>query len=165
MTTSQDSLTFRYSGFLQNVDIQIQGHEVADGYKVTCLAKLKLPILKKNFITWTLFSDKKIQWVQHSPVSEDTAQERLVKKEQFSPHATDPIGLFLKINRGEWTDKKVHLVIGAKEVVLDVLFEKDMIVIARPEKNQKLNIKMGPSGIQALEVPLPVIGNIRIPRV
>lgn len=165
MTSRPDALKFQYSGFLQNVQISIQGDSVAQGHKVTCTANLKLPILKKNFITWTLFRDHNLDWVEHSPVAEAGSEERIVREENYSQHAIDPIGFFLRIDQGKWTEPQVKLVIGAKEVLLDVLQEKNTVTVARPEKNQKLIMKMGEKGIEALEVPIPVIGNLKIKRV
>lgn len=163
--TNQDTLLFRYSGFLQNVEIQITPQSTATGYKVSCSARLKLPILKKNFTTWTVFSDDTLEWLSHSPVCEEGAEERTVEKNKFSLDAVDPVGFFLKIERGDWTSDKVHLVIGAKEVVLDVKQGNNEIEVSRPEKNQKLIIKIKNKKIDALEVPVPVIGNLCIKRV
>lgn len=163
--TNQDTLSFRYSGFLQNVEIQIAPQQVDAGYRVSCSARLKLPILKKNFTTWTLFSDQELDWLSHSPVCEEGAEEKKVEKKQFSLDAIDPVGFFLKIERGEWTADKVHLVIGAKEVVLNVKHSKNEIEVSRPEKNQKLIVKIKDKKIEALVVPIPVIGNLRINRI
>ncbi len=163
--TNQDTLSFRYSGFLQNVEIQIGPQHTATGYRVICQAKLKLPILKKNFTTWTLFSDENLGWLSHSPVCEEGAEEKKVEKQQFTTNAIDPIGFFLMIERGEWKADKVCLIIGAKEVVLDVKRTDDEIEVSRPEKSQKLILKIKNQKIESLEVPIPVLGNLRINRV
>lgn len=165
MTVQPDSLRFQYSGFLQDVQIVINGEASGDSYKVTCSAKLKLPILKKNYITWTLFRDQRLGWIEHATVAEEGASPRMVKRESFSDKAIDPIGFFLKINRREVVDDKVTLVIGAKEITLDVVQSGNSVVVARPEKNQKLIMIMGTRGIERLEVPVPVIGNLKIERV
>lgn len=163
-TPTQDNLTFRYSGFLQNVDIQFLCTTKPDGYSVACKAQLKLPIMKKNFSTETLFKDTLLDWQTHAPLTEEGAPPKSVSREQYSEKAVDPIGFFLKIHRGQWTEDSVHLVIGGKEVVLQVLREGQVVTVSRPERNQKLIIKMSASGIEALEVPVPIIGSLHIKR-
>lgn len=165
MSSKPDSLKFQYSGFLQNVNISLQGADVEGGYKVTCTAQLKLPILKKNFVTWTLFKDRNLEWLEHSPVCEENAEVRRVVRSSYSPNAVDPIGFFLKIDRKQWASNAVQLVIGSKEVGLQVVQEPKTVIVERAEKNQKLIMNMNASGIETLEVPVPVIGSLKIKRV
>ncbi len=165
MTNGPDALRFQYSGFLQNVQIHLQGEDTSAGYKVTCTANLKLPVLKKKFLTWTLFKDSNLNWLEHSTVVEEGKPEKRVVRSNFSADAVDPIGFFLMIDRKQWSNDTVKLVIGSKEVALDVIYEKDSVTVARPEKNQKLVMRLGRRGIETLEVPVPVIGNLRIERV
>lgn len=162
----KDSLTFIYKGFLQSVEIHIDCHKQQDGkYKASCSARLKLPILKKNYFTWTLFSEEKNNWESHSPVSEEGAGEKVVYYNQFPEGTEDPIGFFLKIHRGEWRGNQVNLAIGNKQVPLSVHQEDQQMTVSRAEKNQKLIIKLGQRGIEALEVPIPVLGALQIQRV
>lgn len=161
-----DSLKFVYKGFLQSVEIQIFCEPQSEGiYRAFCEAKLKLPILKKNFTTWTTFSTEDHQWQEHSPVCEQGQEEKKVTKDSFSGEAEDPIGFFLKIHRREWQGDKVSLVVGAREVPLQLSREKNQITVSRAEKNQTLVIKMGHEGIEALEIPVPVLGSLRVQRV
>jgi hypothetical protein len=161
----KDHLKFRYSGFLQNVEIEIKPEESKEGYKVSCFADLKLPILKKKYTTSTLFHDPNLDWKTHQPVSEKEKQVPVVLRGAFVPEAIDPIGFFLKIHRNEWFGDKVNLVIGAKSVILEVKNIPGGLEISRPEKDQKLIVRRGEEGIEQLEVPIPVIGSLTIKRV
>lgn len=193
-----DSLKFIYKGFLQSVEIHIFCEPQSDGfYRAFCEAKLKLPILKKNYSTWTIFSTEDDQWQEHLPIREQDSeektqehdqerikeqvretlkekvsqntprntQEKTVTKDSYSQEAVDPIGFFLKLHRREWVGDTVNLVIGAREVPLQLSREKNQIRVSRPEKNQSLVIKMGNEGIEALEIPIPVLGSLRVQRV
>lgn len=193
-----DSLKFIYKGFLQSVEIHISCEPQSEGfYRAFCEAKLKLPILKKNYSTWTIFSAENDQWQEHLPVCEQDSEEKTqghsretfkeqaretiketssqnskrkthektVTKDSYSQGAVDPIGFFLKLHRREWLGDTVNLVIGAREVPLQVSREENQITVSRPEKNQRLVIMMGKEGIEALEIPIPVLGSLRVQRV
>ncbi|MCB9072673.1 MAG: hypothetical protein H6623_03560 [Bdellovibrionaceae bacterium] len=162
---SQDNLRFRYSAFLQNVEIEISSKSQGDAYHVDCFADLKLPILKKQFTTQTTFADKGLRWLSHQPVAEKGQTLPHVTPDKYPEGAIDPIGFFLKLHRQEWLGDSVCLVVGGKAVMLDVKQLPDGFEVARPEKNQKLIVRTGVNGIEQLEVPLPVIGALKIKRI
>lgn len=158
-------LVFKYSAFLQNVEIHIESQETPKGLKVLCRAQVQLPILKKKFSTWTLFENSQLNWIHHSPVCEEGLQTMTIHKDQCASDTTDPIGLFLKIHANQWYADQVKLLIGKREVVLKVERQPNTTIVSRPEKNQKLIIKTGEDGVEALEVPIPILGTLKIKRI
>lgn len=157
---------YRYRALFQSVDIQFFRREHAQSFEIICEAEIKLPLLKKSFITSTEFLNDYSMWTKHSPIFEKSAENKTIQREEIqSKDILDPVGFFMLLNEAEWTDDKVHLLIGAKTVALDVLSTSTVIEVRRPEKNQKIILKKNEQGIQKIEIPVPVIGNVVVERV
>jgi len=159
-----DELRFKYSGFLQNVDIRIyQSASNGSRYTITADAEIKLPILKKSYTVSTEFDGD--NWIAQTPPHEKGTKGWRVERKPSHGDAKDPAQFFMDLNQGEWTEPAVKLAIGDKVVEVEVKKIKDGYEIKRHDKDQRLIIRKNAQGISALEVPLPVIGNVVIKRV
>lgn len=160
-----ESLNFRYSAFFQSVDIKLFCEDSGDGPEITCQADVKIPVLKKNYLTSTVYDEGSCQWREHSPVREESAaKQRVVNSPEFR-EAMDPITFFLTLHSKGWTLNFVKLLIGSKIVVLDVTDLGDGYEVRRQDKDQRLIVRRDAEGIRAIEIPIPVLGSITIKRV
>ncbi len=166
-TESRDvMMRYRYRALLQSVDIVFFRKDLSRSFEIICEAELKLPLLKKTFTTSTEFLDSYSDWVQHSPVLEKGAEKKIIRREQIeSQDAIDPVGFFMLLNASDWNQNSVHLLIGAKTVQLDVNPVPQGFEVRRREKEQRIIVKKDAQGIQKIEIPVPVIGNVVVERV
>lgn len=158
-------MSYRYRAFLQAVDVYFFREDQERTFKIICEAEIKLPLFKKEFSTSTEFNGGYSNWIQHWPVHEKGLDSKKVQRDQFgAADVIDPIGFFMRLDEAEWPESSVHLLVGAKSVHLDVLKVNQGLEVRRREKDQKLILKKDAQGIQKIEVPIPVIGNIVVER-
>ena len=159
-----EELRFKYSGLFQNVDIRMyKSAESSAGYTLTADADIKLPILKKVYTTSTEFEGG--VWRAQMPLHEKGSRGWRVERKESHGNAYDPVSFFLEIHNQGWNEPTVFLAIGDKVIELDVIALNSGYEIKRRDKEQRLIVKKNEHGICALEIPIPVLGNIVIKRV
>lgn len=157
-------LKFKYSGLFQSVIVNFKTTETAVGYTITVSADIKLPILKKTYQLSTDFSKDSLNWLSHVPVHETHQSGQRVEKTQEFASALDPITFFMKLHSGEWAEPNVQMLIGKKLVNLEVNKLADGYQVKRKDKDQQLIVRKDSQGIKTLEVPVPVLGSLKISR-
>jgi hypothetical protein len=159
-----EELKFRYSGLFQEVKIRIfQSSQQGSKYTISAEADIKLPILKKSYLTDTEFDAS--GWLAQCAPYEKGAKPWRVERNPEHGDVHDPISFFLNLHKGDWDAETVKLAIGNKVVELDVIQLKNGYEVKRRDKDQKLIVRKDSVGIVALEIPLPVIGTVSIKRV
>jgi hypothetical protein len=159
-----EELRFKYSGLFQNVDIRIfQSAENGSRYTITAEADIKLPIMKKTYQVSTEFDGDR--WIAQTPPYEKGSKPWRVERKDSMGDAKAPAEFFMDIHMGEYNEPTVKLAIGDKIVELDVIKLRDGYEVKRRDKDQKLILRKDARGISALEVPLPIIGNLVVKRV
>lgn len=164
--TKKELFSFEYKALFQSVRLQFFQSNLADEqFRVTCEATIKLPILKKDFVTETVFNKTIFTWIEHQPVQEKEAPPKKIQNSDTTETIMDPVGFFLSLHEGLWQQPQVCLQVGAKQVVLRVEKDDDAYTIHHDEKNKKLILKYDKTGITSVEIPLPVLGNVALRRV
>lgn len=159
-------MSFRYRALFQALDIKFLRTQHSDeSFSVHCEAEIKLPILKKNYQVSTDFLNEYLNWQKHRPISEVGAEVRTVEKNFENNQALDPVGFFMILDQSEWHSPEVHLLIGNKQVVLNVTKTKEGYLVQRKDKDQKLIVCKNKNGIEKIEIPVPVIGSVTLQRV
>lgn len=163
-----EEIRFKYSGLFQNVDVRIYQSEVDSSskgsrYTIMAEADIKLPIMKKTYLVATEFDGD--NWVAQTPPFEKGQKPWRVERKDSHGDAKAPAEFLMELNAGDYCEPTVRLAIGDKVIELDVQKLKDGYEVRRRDKEQRLIIRKSPSGISALEVPLPILGNLVIKRV
>lgn len=159
-----EELNFKYSGLFQNVQVHIfTSSQKEDKHTVTVEADVKLPILKKKFVTSTEYRGE--EWLVHEPIVEDSAKPYRVERSRDHGDVLDPISFLLTLDSGEWEAPSVRLLVGNKVIELDVSTVKNGYEIKRRDKDQRLIVRKDVNGIAAIDIPVPVLGNVSIKRV
>lgn len=159
-----EELRFKYSGLFQNVDIRIfQSAEQGSRYTISAEAEIKLPIMKKTYLVSTEFDGD--QWIAQTPPYEKGNKPWRVERKESVGDAKAPAEFFMDLHLGEYEEPTVRLAIGDKVIQLEVSKLKDGYEVKRKDKEQRLIIRKDSRGVSALEIPLPIIGNIVVKRV
>ena len=158
-------MSYRYRALFQSVDLFFFRQNLKQTFKIICEAKVQLPLLKKSFETSTEFLGDYLAWVQHWPLQEKGSEEKKILRNQISSEKVyDPVGFFMHLNESKWEEKNVQMLVGMKTVCLDVETITQGLEIRRREKEQRLILRKGEMGIEKIEVPLPIIGNVVVER-
>lgn len=157
-------LNFKYSGLFQNVHVRIFSASESGGKQtVSVEADVKLPILKKSFVTSTAFDNG--QWTTHYPVVDASGPRYEVLRTKEHGDALDPISFLLTLDRAGWAESTVKLLVGKKVIELDVVPVKNGYEIKRRDKDQRLIVRKDSRGISAIEIPVPIIGTVSMKRI
>jgi len=159
-----EDLVFKYSGLFQNVEVRIFNASKGSDREVAVDADIKLPILKKQFVTATKYKGDSWDWEEHFPIREADGNVWSVKKSAEHGEALDPITFFMELHLGDYDGDAVKLLLGKKVVELDVAKVKNGYQIKRRDKDQSLIVRKDARGIAALELPVPVLGSLSIKR-
>jgi hypothetical protein len=166
MSQSQEIMSFRYRALFQALDIRFLRTTLLDGnFSIHCEAEIKLPILKKNYQVSTDFLNEYLNWQKHRPISEIGAETKTIEKNSENHQALDPVGFFMHLDQQDWAHPEVTLLIGNRQVVLNVTKTNMGYVVQRKDKEQKLIVCKNKSGIEKIEIPIPVIGSVSLERV
>ncbi len=163
--SKQEVMWFSYKAFLQSLDIRFFKTQKKDTYILSCEAEVKLPILKKSYITATEYKNESLEWVSHAPLYEQHADPRWVNKNEDNEAAWDPIGFFMSFEKSLPIKESVTLLVGTKIVNLDIQNIKGGYEVSRAEKKQSLRLIVSDKRIKKIEIPLPIIGNVSVERV
>lgn len=163
---SGEEIVFSYSALFQSINIRIKHIPGEDNDVVVCEAEIKLPILKKTFITKTHFIKDTLDWVFHHPVSEKIEENKQLAKSSENEHAIDPIGFFMHLHKQTWNKDHVDMLIGQKIVRFVVSKNAQGYEIKRMDKDQYLFVNISDQhGAKSIELPLPMLGNILVKRI
>lgn len=158
-------MCFSYKAFLQSLDIRFFKTQKKDTYIYSCEADVKLPILKKSYVTATEYKNESLEWVSHAPLYEQHEEPRWMNKNEDIEAAWDPIGFFMSFEKSPPLKEPVTLLVGAKKVNLEIQNIKGGYEVSRPEKKQSLRLIVSDKRIEKIEIPLPMIGSVSMKRV
>jgi len=155
---------------MQSVLVEFSCTEKDDVKTISCMAQVKLPILKKTLKFSTDYqkdADPLSGWIRHVPPHEDNQSVPAIENtsELRGQKVFDAITFFMALHEGEWKSGTVSLAVGRRIVNLEVVSMAGGYELRRPEKGQMLFVRKDAKGIFALEIPIPVLGTLNVKRV